>query len=193
MSGVSNIPNLLTVGRILTVPPLVWLLLNGQYQWALALAVAAGGTDLLDGWLARRFGWQSRFGGLADPLADKFLLVASYITLAWLTYLPWWLVALVLLRDLVIVIGGVIYHFVFENVKAEPTRLSKFNTACQVGLMWYVLIRLAMGERFPLPEPVEYALIALVAVMTAITLLQYVWVWSNKAAVISRSRKAEAK
>lgn len=180
------IPNALTVSRILAVPPLVWLLVTGRYQWALGLAVAAGITDLLDGWLARRFGWQSHFGGLADPLADKLLLVASYLTLAWLNYLPWWLVGLVLLRDLVIVTGGAIYHFVFENVKAEPTRLSKFNTACQVALMWYVLIRLA---GLPFPMAGQYALIALVVLMTVITLVQYVWVWSNKAVAISRERQ----
>lgn len=187
--SLSIIPNLLTVARILAVPPLIWLLLSGRYEWALALAVAAGASDLLDGWLARRFGWQSRFGGFADPLADKFLLVASYLTLAWLSYLPWWLVVLVLLRDLVIVIGGVVYHVVFEKVKAEPTRLSKFNTACQVALMWYVLIRLALGERFPLPEAVEYGLLGLVAAMTTVTLAQYVWIWSSRAVDISRRRR----
>jgi len=181
------IPNALTVGRMFTVPPLVWLLLQGYYGWALGLVIAASLSDLLDGWLARRFGWKSRFGGYADPLADKMLMVASYLTLAALGYLPWWLVALVLLRDLVIVIGGLIYHWAFEPVVAAPTQLSRFNTVCQVVLVWYVMIALA---GLPLPTGPVPVLIGLVAVMAVVTLVQYVWIWSFKAVEVSRARKA---
>lgn len=183
----SIIPNILTVGRILAVPPLVYLLLSGNYFWALVLALAAGVSDLLDGWLARRFGWQSRFGGFADPLADKLLMLASYLTLAWLGELPWWLVAVILSRDLVIVCGGVIYHVRFEPVTADPTQLSKFNTFCQVLLMWAVLVRLA---GVPLPMELQQGLVWLVAALALLTLVQYVWIWSRKAVVISRTRSA---
>ncbi|AKS42826.1 CDP-alcohol phosphatidyltransferase family protein [Wenzhouxiangella marina] len=181
------IPNVLTVGRMLAVPPLVALLVAGRYDWALAVAVAAGLSDLLDGWLARRFGWQSRFGGLADPAADKILMVASYMTLAWLGYLPWWLFGLVILRDLVIVIGGWVYHVVFERLQAEPTQLSRFNTFCQVFLMWFVLVRLA---GFPLPPEAQIGLEWLVAFMAVVTLVQYTWLWSMRAVRITRERRA---
>lgn len=181
------IPNVLTVGRMLAVPPLVALLVAGRYDWALAVAVAAGLSDLLDGWLARRFGWQSRFGGLADPAADKILMVASYMTLAWLGYLPWWLFGLVILRDLVIVIGGWVYHVVFERLQAEPTQLSRFNTFCQVFLMWFVLVRLA---GFPLPPEAQIGLEWLVAFMAVVTLIQYTWLWSMRAVRITRERRA---
>lgn len=180
------LPNVLTVARILAVAPLIVCLLTGRYSLALALAVFAGITDALDGWLARRFGWQSRFGGFADPLADKLLLVGAYVTLAWLGELPWWLIVIVALRDLIIVIGGTVYHFRFERVTAEPTQWSRFNTFCQVLLMWYVLFRLA---GVPLPTLPEHALIALVAVMTGLTLIQYVLVWSLRARRIARDRR----
>ena len=183
----SWLPNALTVGRILAVPPLVALLLNEAYAAALAVAIFAGLSDLLDGWLARRFGWQSRFGGLADPAADKLLMMASYLTLAWLGYLPWWLVSLVILRDLVIVLGGWAYHRFFERLEAQPTQLSRFNTFCQVFLMWYVLIYLA---GFPLPPGGQVGLEWMVVVLALATLIQYVWLWSLKAAAVSRRRSA---
>lgn len=186
----SFLPNLLTVARILVVPPMVWMLLVGQYQWALALAIFAGLSDLADGWLARRFGWQSRFGGFADPLADKFLMLAGYITLGWLGELPWWLIGLVIFRDAVIVLGGVIYHVRFEKVVAEPTQLSRFNTFCQVFLMWFVLLRLA---GMPFPAEGQIGLVWLVGVMALITLIQYVWIWSNRAVAVTRQRKSAGK
>ncbi|MEN1727837.1 MAG: CDP-alcohol phosphatidyltransferase family protein [Pseudomonadota bacterium] len=185
----SWLPNVLTIGRILAIPPLVWLLLDGRYDWALAVAVLAGVSDLIDGWLARRFGWTSRFGSMADPAADKLLMLASYLTLAWLQYLPWWLFALVIGRDLVIVIGGWVYHRYFERLEAEPTTLSKFNTFCQIFLMWFVLIRLA---GFPLPPEAQIGLEWMVAFMALATLVQYVWLWSLRAAKISRERKASS-
>ena len=185
--NLSFIPNLLTIGRMIVVPPIVWLLLVGEYQWALALAIFAGVSDALDGWLARRYGWQSRFGSLADPLADKFLMVASYLTLAVLGYLAWWVVLLVILRDLVIVGGGMIYHLRFERVEAaQPTQLSRFNTFCQVFLMWFVLLRLA---GVPFPPEAQIGLEWLVGVMVMATLVQYVWVWSLRARDISRQRR----
>lgn len=184
--NLSFLPNLLTVARMLVVPPMVWLLLMGQYQWALALAVFAGVSDLLDGWLARRFSWQTRWGGIYDPLADKLLMMAGYLTLGWLAELPWWLIGLVIIRDLVIVVGGYVYYTRFERFEAEPTQLSRFNTFCQVFLMWFVLVRLA---GLPLPREAQIGLVWLVGVMAVITLGQYVWIWSGRALAVSRSRR----
>jgi cardiolipin synthase (CMP-forming) len=186
--NLSWIPNFLTIARVLAVPPLVMLLVYGQYVWALAVAIFAGLSDLLDGWLARRFGWQSRFGSLADPAADKIMMVACYVTLGVLGQLSVWLIALVILRDLVIVIGGWIYHVRFERLEAQPTQLSRFNTFCQVFLMWFVLVRLA---GIPLPPEAQIGLEWLVGFMAVVTMVQYTWLWSNKAAAISRQRKPE--
>lgn len=184
--NLSFIPNLLTIARILVVPPMVWLLLTGEYQWGLALAIFAGVSDLLDGWLARRFSWQSRWGGIFDPLADKLLMVAGYLSLGWLGELPWWLIALVISRDLVIVGGGYVYYTRFERFEAEPTQLSRFNTFCQVFLMCFVLVRLA---GLPLPREAQIGLVWLVGVMAVVTLAQYVWIWTGRAVRLSRSRR----
>lgn len=184
--NLSFIPNLLTIARMIVVPPIVWLLLVGQFQWALALAVFAGVSDLLDGWLARRFAWQSRWGGIYDPLADKLLMMSGYLTLGWLGELPWWLIGLVIFRDLVIVVGGYIYYTRFEPFNAEPTQMSRFNTFCQIFLMWFVLVRLA---GFPLPREAQIGLVWLVGVMALVTLAQYVWIWTGRALEVSRSRR----
>lgn len=181
------LPNVLTIARVATIPPLLWLLIDGHYRWALGLALIAGASDWLDGWLARRYGWQSRFGSLADPAADKLFMVASYLTLAWLGYLPWWLFVIVLGRDLVIVVGSWVFHAFFAPLRAEPTQLSRFNTFCQVFLIWFVLLRLA---GFPLPPEAQIGLEWLVACMTTATLLQYVWLWSWKALEVRRQSDA---
>ncbi|MFU8876851.1 MAG: CDP-alcohol phosphatidyltransferase family protein [Wenzhouxiangellaceae bacterium] len=184
-----DLPNMLTVLRMFMVAPLVYLLLTGRYPAALALAVIAGLSDWLDGALARHFGWQSRFGGMLDPLADKLLLVAVYATLVWLGELPWWLFVLAVVRDLVIVIGGYVYHKVFEPFQPEPTRLSKFNTVCQIALMWAVLIRLAgLG----LPAMMVDGLILLVALTLVSTLLQYLLIYSLRARDITARRSSRS-
>jgi cardiolipin synthase len=185
--NLSFLPNLLSVARLLAVPPMVWCLVAGEFGWALALAVFAGLSDLLDGWLARRFDWQTRWGGILDPLADKLLMFAGYVTLGWLGELPWWLIALVIARDATIVAGGAIYYYRFEKFEAEPTQLSRFNTFCQVFLMWFVLLRLA---GLPLPPEGQIGLVWLVAVLVALTLFQYVWIWSHRAAAVARARRS---
>jgi len=92
-----QLPNVLTALRLVLVPPILILLVESRYGIALALVIVAGISDALDGWLARRFGWQSRIGGILDPLADKLLLVGTYVTLGLLGHLPAWLVVLVVL------------------------------------------------------------------------------------------------
>jgi len=187
MFALRDLPNALTVARMLLVAPLVYLLLTGHYAAALALAIAVGVSDWLDGYLARRFGWQSDFGGMLDPLADKLLMLSVFATLTWLGYLPLWLLTVSVLRDLVIVTGGMFYHYRIERFEAAPTRLSKFNTACQVLLMWAVLTHLA---GLAIPWVVIDALVWLVGAMVLVTMVQYVWLWSRRARRITRERGA---
>ncbi len=181
-----QLPNLLTGLRLVLVPPILWLLLVGDYARALGLAVVAGISDWLDGALARRFGWQSRIGGILDPLADKLLLVGTYVVLGILGHLPAWLVGLVVLRDVVIVAGAAVYHFRFEAVQPEPTRLSKINTVAQLLLMMVTLVELA---GLPVKDPILFGLIAAVGVLVVATLIQYVGIWSARAARIARQRE----
>ena len=183
------LPNALTVARMLLVPVLVALLLLGEYRAALVIALIAGFSDWLDGALARRFNWQTEVGGFLDPLADKLLMVAAYITIAWLDALPLWLVCLVVLRDIVIVTGGLIYHYKIERFKGEPTQLSKFNTFCQLLLMWVVLVALA---GFAVPEPLMLGLIWLVGALAAATMIHYVVVWSIRSVRLVRARRTDS-
>lgn len=132
MSTLRHIPNLICFARILLVAPAVWALLNGRYPLALGLIVIAGLSDALDGYLARRFDWRSRLGGLLDPAADKLLVASVFVTLTWLGLVPAWFTAVVLGRDLLIVVGVLVHHLWLAPVQGEPTAVSKLNTIFQI-------------------------------------------------------------
>lgn len=174
----ADIPNLISVFRMLLVLPAVWLMLDGGFAEALLVIMLAGLSDALDGFLARHFNWRSRLGGLLDPLADKLLIVAVYATLGWLGLLPWWLVVLVLLRDVMIVAGAVAYHMLIETLDAEPSFISKLNTVAQITLGLMVI---ALQIRHLIPEQGLWLLMALVAVTTLASGIDYVWTWSRRA------------
>jgi cardiolipin synthase len=173
-----DIPNLITVFRFLLVPPMVWLLLSDRFTAALMVFGVAGFSDALDGLLAKHFGWTSRLGSLLDPLADKLLLLAAFITLGWLHVIPLWLVGLVCLRDLVIVTGAVSYHVLIEPLTAEPSRISKLNTLAQILLVLAVMIN---RDLYPLPPLWLDVLLYSVLVSTLWSGIDYVWTWSSKA------------
>lgn len=173
-----DIPNALTVARILLTVPAIALLSLRHYSATLILLAIAGVSDALDGYLAKRFGWTSRFGALADPLADKFLLVASFFTLGWLGLIPWWLVGLVILRDVVIVAGALTYHFQVSELRADPTPISKLNTSAQIVL---VVLVVADAGPLPLPDWVIPGLMGLTAITTVWSGADYVWVWARRA------------
>ncbi len=141
----SDIPNLITFGRILLVAPVAWALMVERFNLALVLFFVAGASDAVDGFLAKRFGWSSRLGALLDPLADKFLLVTCYAVLAWNELLPLWLLLLVLTRDLLIVGGAVAYSFRIRLLEANPTLISKLNTLLQILLVLLVIVHQATG------------------------------------------------
>ncbi len=180
-----NLPNILTIFRMLAVIPLVYWLVNGAYQPALILAFIAGISDWVDGVLARRYGWTSRFGGIVDPLADKLMLVSITMVLAFTGEFPLWLAVLIIVRDAVIVSGGVLYKHWFGRVEVSPFKLSKWNTALLILLVLIVMLRLnglsfeAVGVEWL--GLLEIGLIWLVTVTTIMSGIQYVWVWGAKA------------
>lgn len=149
-----------------------------HYGVALSLFVVAGVSDGLDGFLAKRFGWTSRLGSLLDPIADKLLLVTSYVLLGWKGELPWWLVAAVLARDIIIIGGGITYHLVISYVQMAPTLLSKFNTVLQIALV--VVIFYALWSGPPLLDLRE-GMIYTVLATTVFSGAHYVWVWGRRA------------
>jgi len=101
-----NLPNLISAARIVLVAPVVWYILQEEYSLALLLFVIAGVSDGIDGYLAKRFHWQSRLGSILDPIADKLLIVSSYAAVTWMELIPLWLWLCVLARDVIIVSGS---------------------------------------------------------------------------------------
>jgi len=137
----SDIPNLISILRIVLVAPVVWALATQQFTLALILFAVAGVSDALDGFLAKHFHWESRLGSILDPIADKLLLVASFATLTWLGLLPLWLLWLVLARDLIIVSGGLAYHYYVGKFELTPLWSSKINTTLQIVLVLLVIVQ----------------------------------------------------
>jgi cardiolipin synthase len=126
---------MICVTRIALVAPIVWALLNGRYPLALGLVVVAGLSDALDGYLARKFDWRTQLGSLLDPAADKLLIASTFVTLTWLGFIPLWLTAVVLGRDLLIVGGVIAHHFWLAPVRGQPTGTSKLNTLFQISFI----------------------------------------------------------
>ena len=135
-----DIPNLITILRIVLVLPVIWALLSEKFAAALILFAVAGFSDALDGFLAKHYHWQSRLGSILDPVADKLLLMASFAALTWLGLLPVWLLWLVLGRDVVIVLGGLIYHYHLGQFDLTPLWSSKINTLLQILLVLAVIL-----------------------------------------------------
>ena len=128
-----GLANWLTVLRILLIPVFVSLLVYKQRGPALAVFLLAALTDLLDGYVARQRGSQSRLGAFLDPLADKLLLVSSFVTLTWLRVLPFWIAAVVISRDLILMLGALAIHMAGSRITPRPTAAGKATTFFQVA------------------------------------------------------------
>lgn len=135
-----KVPNLITVVRIFLIFPTAWLLWEGFYVDALILTAAAGASDAVDGWLARRLDAVSRLGAALDPVADKLLVAAIFVIFAIQGHLPLWLAVIVLGRDAVIMAGAASYRLLFGRIEFSPTYLSKANTAMQIATALLVLL-----------------------------------------------------
>jgi cardiolipin synthase len=171
------VPNLITLARLFSVPLMVWLILDGHFGWAFWLFIAAGVSDALDGFLARRLQIRSTVGAFLDPLADKALLVGVYVTLGHMGLVAEWLVIIVVFRDIIIVGGAILYHTLTQSLKMQPLFVSKINTVAQIGLAALLLARLGAGfDDFGLTGYLVYA----VAATTIVSGLAYVLVWGRR-------------
>lgn len=173
-----NIPNIISFGRLVLVPVIVWLLLDCRYQTAFWTFVAAGASDAVDGMIARKFDIKSVIGGYLDPLADKALLVSVYVTLGYQAEIATWLVILVVFRDLVIIGGAILFQSLVGPVKPRPLFVSKINTAAQIVLAALVLGGLGLDARIPVMELVSTYV---VAVTTLLSGAAYVVKWGRHA------------
>jgi cardiolipin synthase len=165
---------LITLGRILLVPIIIWAIASDQMELAFAVFIVAGVSDAIDGFLAKRFNMTSELGALLDPLADKALLVSIYVTLGINDELPRWLVILVVSRDIMI-LGGLLLAWVLGHpIKVKPLLISKLNTAAQIVLASVVLGTLGLGIALP---RVTLALIVVVALTAVASIAAYVMQW----------------
>ena len=181
----SNVPNLLSILRIILTVPVVMALLNHQYSLALILFFVAGITDALDGWIAKRFSFQTRLGSILDPAADKLLLVSSFIALYWVGLLPLWLLILVFLRD-VMIVSGTVGSFLGtdnQNELLSPSKLSKFNTALQISLVLF----LVLAQLYPGMQAWSTMFFIVVGTSTVLSGADYVWIWMER--VISQEKR----
>jgi cardiolipin synthase len=169
-----SIPNLITIARILLVPIVVWAIGSGEMLVAFLLFLAAGVSDAVDGFIAKRFNMTTEIGAYLDPLADKALIMSIYVALGITEVIPRWLVILVVSRDIMI-IGGVLLSWLVGNpVTVKPLLVSKLNTVAQIAFACLVLGALGLGFDARVGEML---LMGLVAVLTLLSVAFYVRDW----------------
>ncbi|QCK87749.1 CDP-alcohol phosphatidyltransferase family protein [Phreatobacter aquaticus] len=171
-----NIPNLLTILRILLVPVVVWAISQGQMSLALAGFVIAGVTDGIDGYIAKRFDQRTELGAYLDPLADKTLIVSIYVSLAIFGFIPPWVAILVVSRDFMIV-GAVLLSTLMGNpLVIQPLYISKANTAAQI--LFATLVLASLGLKLDLAWPITVVMWS-VAALTLSSAAAYLVAWTR--------------
>jgi cardiolipin synthase len=182
-----QLPNVITTIRILLVVPIAVALIQHRFELTIVLFGAAAFSDAADGFLAKRFGWQSELGAVLDPIADKLLMATVFVTLAYLKLVPFWLMAAAIARDIIIVVGALLYRVCLGPLSVRPSAVSKFNTLCQAGFILAVVGR----EGFAVPP--EWALVllgALTFVTIVISGMDYVLIYGRRALGAASPRAA---
>jgi len=169
-----NIPNLITLGRVILVPVVFWLLVSGQTQAAFFAFVLAGVSDGIDGFIAKRFNQSTELGAYLDPLADKLLLVSIFVALGVRGALPSWLVIAVVSRDILIVVGVMLSWLLDHPVRIAPLAVSKVNTVAQIVLAGTVLADDGFGLGL---ETLRVALVWVAGALTVASLAAYLRAW----------------
>ncbi|MCE5280794.1 MAG: CDP-alcohol phosphatidyltransferase family protein [Deltaproteobacteria bacterium] len=164
-----NIPNLLTLLRLILVPLIVILLIQGLFLKALVVFVIAGLSDALDGFLARFLRQQTVLGAYLDPIADKALLISSFLTLAILHIIPGWLAVIIISRDVIILLGIAILSILSIPLEIRPAFVSKVTTALQlITILLALAIKSIPGEFHQLPLLAVYWLTSLFTILSGL-------------------------
>lgn len=174
-----TLPNFLSILRIILTLPVILSIIKEQYYLALILFCLAGITDILDGWIARKFSMQTQLGSMIDPLADKFLLISTFISLLWMGILPLWLFLIIFIRDLIIVSVALGYFIGKDNAKnnlISPSWIGKLNTFLQIFLVVF-LIYTQINEVIDMWVTIGFIIIATLAF---VSWLDYTWLWFKK-------------
>lgn len=171
---VSNLPNAITVGRLLAVPVLVWCIVADKMSAAFWVFVAAGVSDGVDGFIAKRFNAESELGSYLDPIADKAMLISIYIALGIEDQISDWLVILVVFRDVLIFGGAILSRVLDHELVIRPLFISKINTVAQIVLAAFVLAELgAVVPDFPLIVWLEIVVAATTASSGGVYLIRW--------------------
>ncbi len=164
--------------RIILILPILMLFVNDEFGWALGLFIIAGLSDGIDGYLAKRYDWNTRLGAFLDPAGDKLLVAWSFGTLAYLGHIPVWLAVIVISRDVVIVAGSFMYHYLVRRLEGEPTRISKLNTGLEFAFLIFVMSQAGFGW----PDEITTTVIgAAVLITVVISGYDYVSNWIRSA------------
>ena len=167
---VGNIPNFLTLTRILLLPFFAATLIYKEYDYALMLFIVASITDVLDGLIARIKNQITYFGTILDPVADKFFIITSFVLMSNFALIPKWLTIIVISKDIIVITGCLIVYFVTNKLVIEPSFLGKAASTCQFILIGLVLLLLNLGEGLRTP----FFLFLLVAMITSAAGIDYV-------------------
>ncbi len=166
-----NLPNLITIVRILLIPVFINLLIYDYQGWALTVFISASLTDSLDGLIARWTNQRTRLGTYLDPLADKLLLTASFLALALLKFVPIWTAVIVVSRDLILILGALILHLTQAPQEMSPTFLGKSTTVVQLIyvtlILWMAVVQGNTVHLFPI--------LMLMIALTIISGLHYIY------------------
>lgn len=178
-----HIPNVISSIRILLVAPIALALVHHQLATTIVLFGVAAVSDVADGFLAKRNGWQSEFGAVLDPAADKLLLATVFVTLAYLRLVPLWLMAVAVARDVIIVVGALIYRYCVGPLNMRPSIVSKFNTLCQAA---FILAVVGREELSVPPAWLAMSLGALVFVTVVVSGIDYILIYGRRALSLAR-------
>lgn len=166
-----TVPNLITLLRLLLTPLFIIFLIQGSYHKALFVFLLAGISDLADGLIARTWHQKSRLGSYLDPLADKILMAASFVTLSIYREIPSWLTVVVISRDLALGFGVLIFRLADIPLVVRPSLAGKWTTTFQVSTVFLVLV----SKIWPLPHNVLVAFFWCTCALTTISGIQYLY------------------
>jgi len=172
-----DIPNIISILRIVLVVPIAYFLWQQNYLIALLLFLIGGLSDGLDGFIARRYKWETELGVILDPMGDKLMMLTAYLLLGWHHLLPWWLVALVVFRDFIIVLGTLLYRKFIGEAKLKPLFISKINTGFQILLVLLIMF----SQVINLNQFIIDGVLWLVVVTTLMSGYAYINEWGSRA------------
>jgi len=182
-----DIPNLISILRIVLVVPIAYYLWYQNYSIALLLFLIGGLSDGLDGFLARRYHWETELGVILDPMGDKLMMLTAYLLLGWHNLLAWWLVGLVISRDLIIVIGTLLYRKFIGEAKLKPLLISKLNTVFQIVLVLFIML----SQVITLPPLIVESFLWIVVITTLMSGYAYIDEWGKRAWNILKRKEAK--